>query len=141
MYGFLPLFDRNAARALDRRATALLGGDGYALMQRAGQAAWQHLLQQWPSAQRITVVCGPGNNGGDGYVLARLLGVHAGWLGRRWARRLSADVRAGVRDEVSAHAFAPIARIEAARDRLAQASIRAEGAKSAVVPLTPNETR
>lgn len=72
MYGFLPLFDRNAARALDRRATALLGGDGYVLMQRAGQAAWQHLLQQWPSAQRISVVCGPGNNGGDGYVLARL---------------------------------------------------------------------
>jgi NAD(P)H-hydrate epimerase len=72
MYGFLPLFDRTAARALDRRATALLDGDGYALMQRAGQAAWQHLLQQWPSAQHITVVCGPGNNGGDGYVLARL---------------------------------------------------------------------
>jgi NAD(P)H-hydrate epimerase len=72
MYGFLPLFDRSAARALDRRATALLGGDGYVLMQRAGQAAWQHLLQHWPSAQRITVVCGPGNNGGDGYVLARL---------------------------------------------------------------------
>ncbi|MEO8365966.1 MAG: NAD(P)H-hydrate dehydratase [Pseudoxanthomonas sp.] len=72
MYGFQPLFDRNAARALDLRATALLGGDGYVLMQRAGQAAWQHLLQQWPSAQRISVVCGPGNNGGDGYVLARL---------------------------------------------------------------------
>lgn len=72
MYGFLPLFDRNAARALDRRATALSGGDGYVLMQRAGQAAWQHLLQRWPSAQRISVVCGPGNNGGDGYVLARL---------------------------------------------------------------------
>ncbi len=72
MYGFLPLFERNAARALDQRATALLGGDGYVLMQRAGQAAWQHLLQHWPSAQRISVVCGPGNNGGDGYVLARL---------------------------------------------------------------------
>ncbi|MEO6104824.1 MAG: NAD(P)H-hydrate dehydratase [Pseudoxanthomonas sp.] len=72
MYGFLPLFDRNAARALDRRATELLGGDGYVLMQRAGQAAWQHLLQHWPSAQRISVVCGPGNNGGDGYVLAQL---------------------------------------------------------------------
>ncbi|MDR6840358.1 NAD(P)H-hydrate dehydratase [Pseudoxanthomonas sacheonensis] len=72
MYGLLPLFDTHAARLLDARATALLGGDGYALMQRAGQAAWQHLLQHWPAAQRITVVCGPGNNGGDGYVLARL---------------------------------------------------------------------
>jgi NAD(P)H-hydrate epimerase len=72
MYGLLPLFDTHAARLLDARATALLGGDGYVLMQRAGQAAWQHLLQNWPAAQRITVVCGPGNNGGDGYVLARL---------------------------------------------------------------------
>ena len=72
MYGLLPLFDTRAARALDARATALSGGDGYVLMQRAGQAAWQCLLQHWPEAQRITVVCGPGNNGGDGYVLARL---------------------------------------------------------------------
>ena len=72
MYGLMPLFDTRAARALDTHATALLGGDGYVLMQRAGQAAWQLLLQQWPAAQSITVVCGPGNNGGDGYVLARL---------------------------------------------------------------------
>jgi NAD(P)H-hydrate epimerase len=72
MYGMLPLFDTHAARLLDARATTLLGGDGYMLMQRAGQAAWQHLLQHWPAAQRIAVVCGPGNNGGDGYVLARL---------------------------------------------------------------------
>lgn len=72
MDGSLPLFDTQGARALDRHATALLGGDGYVLMQRAGQAAWRHLLQHWPAAQRISVVCGPGNNGGDGYVLARL---------------------------------------------------------------------
>ncbi|MET0580410.1 MAG: NAD(P)H-hydrate dehydratase [Pseudoxanthomonas sp.] len=72
MYGSLPLFDTRAARLLDARATTLLGGDGYALMQRAGQAAWQHVLAHWPAAHRITVVCGPGNNGGDGYVLARL---------------------------------------------------------------------
>ena len=72
MYGLLPLFDTRAARDLDARATALSGGDGYVLMQRAGQAAWHYLLQHWPHAHRIAVVCGPGNNGGDGYVLARL---------------------------------------------------------------------
>jgi NAD(P)H-hydrate epimerase len=72
MHGFLPLFDTRAARALDARGTEHCGGDGYVLMQRAGQAGWQCLLQHWPAAQRITVVCGPGNNGGDGYVLARL---------------------------------------------------------------------
>ncbi len=72
MYGILPLFDSSASRTLDARATARLGGDGYVLMLRAGQAAWRALLQRWPRAQRIVVVCGPGNNGGDGYVLARL---------------------------------------------------------------------
>ncbi|MFT3762009.1 MAG: NAD(P)H-hydrate dehydratase [Pseudoxanthomonas sp.] len=72
MTGMISLYDTAAARALDARATALLGGDGYALMQRAGQAAWRRVLQHWPQAMRIVVVCGPGNNGGDGYVLARL---------------------------------------------------------------------
>lgn len=71
MSGSFPLYDTLAARSLDERATALLGGDAYVLMQRAGQAAWRHVLEYWPDAQRIVVVCGPGNNGGDGYVLAR----------------------------------------------------------------------
>ncbi|MGV8959345.1 MAG: NAD(P)H-hydrate dehydratase [Stenotrophomonas sp.] len=66
------LFDTPAARRIDAQATALLGGDGYALMLRAGQAAWEQVLEHWPAAQRIVVVCGTGNNGGDGYVLARL---------------------------------------------------------------------
>ncbi len=66
------LFDTAAARRIDAQATALLGGDGYVLMQRAGQAAWQCVLQHWPQVRRIVVACGPGNNGGDGYVLARL---------------------------------------------------------------------
>jgi len=58
-------------RELDRRAIA--GGiAGYALMQRAAAAAWRELLRRWPRAQRIAVVCGPGNNGGDGYEIARL---------------------------------------------------------------------
>ncbi|TWI12543.1 NAD(P)H-hydrate epimerase [Lysobacter ruishenii] len=46
-------------------------GDAGLLMARAGQAAWQTVLDRWPAALRIAVVCGPGNNGGDGYVLAR----------------------------------------------------------------------
>ncbi len=58
-------------RELDRRAIA--GGiAGYVLMQRAAAAAWRELLRRWPKAQRLAVVCGPGNNGGDGYEVARL---------------------------------------------------------------------
>ncbi len=72
MYTPLDLYDTAAARMIDAQATALLGGDSYVLMQRAGLAAWQVLLERWPQARRIVVVCGTGNNGGDGYVLARL---------------------------------------------------------------------
>ena len=91
MSGTWPLYSTQAARALDQRAMRALGGDAYVLMQRAGQVAWQHVLQHWPEAQRIVVVCGPGSNGGDGYVLAR----HAHRAGRSVASR---RVRQPVRD-------------------------------------------
>ncbi|TAK50847.1 MAG: NAD(P)H-hydrate dehydratase [Gammaproteobacteria bacterium] len=59
-------------RAMDRYAIDDCGIPGYALMQRAAQAALALLRCEWPSARRIAVLCGAGNNGGDGYVLARL---------------------------------------------------------------------
>jgi ADP-dependent NAD(P)H-hydrate dehydratase / NAD(P)H-hydrate epimerase len=59
-------------RALDRHAIDDLQIPSYTLMSRAGEAALGALRSCWPSAQRLAVVCGPGNNGGDGYVLARL---------------------------------------------------------------------
>ena len=40
-------------------------------MKRAGEAALRYLRTRWPMAHRIVIVCGGGNNGGDGYVLAR----------------------------------------------------------------------
>lgn len=66
----LALHDVVAVRRIEARAIAGLG-DAHVLMRRAGQSAWRYLLQHWPQAHRIVVVCGPGNNGGDGYVLAR----------------------------------------------------------------------
>src|SRR5688572_18541811 len=72
MTATLALYDTKAARALDERATAELGGDSFELMRRAGRAAWHCVLRHWPNAAQIVVVCGPGNNGGDGYVFARL---------------------------------------------------------------------
>jgi hypothetical protein len=53
-----------------------------------------------------------------GYLLARLLGLHAGWVGRRWARRLAADVRSNVEHEVAGSAFAAVDAIEADRGSL-----------------------
>lgn len=59
-------------READRRAAADFGLAGGVLMERAGAAALAALRERFPRARRIAVVCGPGNNGGDGYVLARL---------------------------------------------------------------------
>ncbi len=83
-----PLYDAAALRALEADMAARLG-DGFALMARAGQAAWRELLARWPDVQRIVVVCGPGNNGGDGYELCR----HAHQSGRD-ARVLRIDAHA-----------------------------------------------
>lgn len=59
-------------RAMDRRAIERDGVPGYELMCRAGQAALKAVYGFWPRASRLVVVCGSGNNAGDGYVLARL---------------------------------------------------------------------
>lgn len=66
------LFRAAQVRELDRLAMAAAGISGYDLMERAAAAALTVLRQRWPSAKELTVVCGAGNNAGDGYVLARL---------------------------------------------------------------------
>lgn len=53
-----------------------------------------------------------------GYLLARLLGVHAGWLGRRWAAGLASRIRGNVLAEVGTVVFAPIDALDAARRAL-----------------------
>lgn len=68
----LDLYRAAQVRELDRIAIQERGIAGYTLMNRAGEAAFQYLRQRWPAARRIAVLCGSGNNGGDGYVVARL---------------------------------------------------------------------
>jgi NAD(P)H-hydrate epimerase len=65
------LYSSAQVRALDAHAIEVLGIPGYTLMKRAGESALRHLRSRWPMAHRIAIVCGGGNNGGDGYVLAR----------------------------------------------------------------------
>ncbi len=59
-------------RELDRIAIEDFGIAGHSLMKRAGQAAFAVARSRFPDAQRWLVVCGAGNNAGDGYVIAGL---------------------------------------------------------------------
>ncbi len=72
------LYSAEQVRALDRNAIEQHAIPGYELMQRAGLAAFRHLCTCWPKARRLLVLAGAGNNGGDGYVMARLA-QEQGW--------------------------------------------------------------
>jgi len=66
------LYTPEQVRALDQAAIHDYGIPGRVLMSRAGRCAWRLLHSRYPGARRILVLCGGGNNGGDGFVIARL---------------------------------------------------------------------
>jgi NAD(P)H-hydrate epimerase len=70
------IYSVESVRNIDRVAIDEYGIAGYTLMTRAGQAALQAALATFPESRRWQVVCGSGNNGGDGYVVARLAAEH-----------------------------------------------------------------
>jgi NAD(P)H-hydrate epimerase len=60
-------------REIDRITTEKYGVPSLTLMENAGSAVAEFVLQEYPEAKRIGVICGKGNNGGDGFVAARKL--------------------------------------------------------------------
>lgn len=90
------LYSAEQVRALDRCAIDKHGIAAITLMKRAGLFALDALLARWPKPSLITVLCGVGNNGGDGYILAgaaaqRGIGVRVVTVGA--PDKLSADGR------------------------------------------------
>lgn len=88
-------------RAAERAAIDAGLVTGRQLMERAGEGVVAAIMAEWPGLaaepQRALVLCGPGNNGGDGFVVARLL-QEMGWTVEAFflgdPDRLSPDARA-----------------------------------------------
>jgi len=91
------LLDVNQMGEADR-LTVVAGTPGRVLMENAGGSVAQAIIKRW-SARPVTIMCGPGNNGGDGFVTARHL-VEAGWS----VRLALLGAREGLKDEARHHA-------------------------------------
>lgn len=68
----IPLYTAAQTRALDHSAIETQGIPGILLMKRAGTSTLAEIQRRWPAARSLTVLCGGGNNGGDGYIVAAL---------------------------------------------------------------------
>src|SRR5258708_26526193 len=64
-------------REIDRATSERFGVPSITLMDNAGSAVARFVLSDCPQAERVGILCGKGNNGGDGFVVARKL-VEAG---------------------------------------------------------------
>jgi ADP-dependent NAD(P)H-hydrate dehydratase / NAD(P)H-hydrate epimerase len=72
MLGTEPLYTAAQTRALDHCAIHDHGIPGITLMSRAAETAFRCLLEAWPEPLCLTLLCGTGNNGGDGFLVADL---------------------------------------------------------------------
>ncbi|MDZ7782990.1 MAG: NAD(P)H-hydrate dehydratase [Halioglobus sp.] len=72
MLGTALLYTAEQTRALDHCAIHEHGIPGSTLMARAAAAAFGELIETWPDPGRLQVLCGTGNNGGDGFLIADL---------------------------------------------------------------------
>lgn len=99
---------RAQVRDLDRRAIEEFGLPGVVLMENAGRGAAELVARLWPGDGPVAIACGRGNNGGDGFVIARhlelagrtvrvLSAAEPASIGGDAATMLAVAVRAGIR--------------------------------------------
>jgi hydroxyethylthiazole kinase-like uncharacterized protein yjeF len=99
-------------RAADAATTAEHGIPSMSLMENAGAAVARFVLQELPDAERIVVLCGKGNNGGDGFVAARIL-AEAGCDVAVLLLGHAADVKGDARTALERLSTAELAPLEA----------------------------
>jgi len=68
----LTLYRAVDIKALEQCAIQEYGIPGFELMSRAGEAVFQCMKEKWPDISSVAVICGGGNNAGDGYIVAKL---------------------------------------------------------------------
>ncbi len=115
------LYAADVVRAMDRYL--IEGGwvPGFELMQRAAAATFRQLVRLWPQPGPVLVLCGAGNNGGDGYLIAaaaRRHGLDVCCLAMTAPERLQGDAhqawQAAVNDGVAIHRLDAITEAEVA---------------------------
>ncbi|MCG7490425.1 NAD(P)H-hydrate dehydratase [Vibrio sp. Of14-4] len=72
MSSSIPLYRAEQVKSGEVKAAKAKSIAMYELMLRAGKAVFDLMCHQYPDCSRVLVVCGGGNNGGDGYVIAKL---------------------------------------------------------------------
>lgn len=117
----LPVFTAEEMRRLDRRAIAEVGIPGTTLMENAGVGAAREVRSAFGAlrGKRVVVLCGKGNNGGDGFVVARHL--------RRGGARVQVFLFGAVRD-VKGDAAVKLTEFQGSRGRVTEV-IREENLK------------
>lgn len=94
-------------RAVDQVTSDRFGVDSLDLMQHAGAAVARFVLREYPERRQIAVLCGKGNNGGDGFVAAREL-ANAGCEVRVLLLGRPADLKGDARAAFGAMGLVPV---------------------------------
>ncbi|QBM16247.1 bifunctional NAD(P)H-hydrate repair enzyme Nnr [Marinobacter sp. JH2] len=88
------LYSADSVRAMDRYLIEEQGIDGFDLMQAAARAGFRQLRKHWSSLGSLLVLCGAGNNGGDGYLIAanaQRLGIYVECVAVAPSSKLTGD--------------------------------------------------